>query len=214
MGSRRRDRERRQPRRKPHREPKRRLLVVCEGQRTEPQYVKGYERMVRNATVEVQISSERGEPKKVVEIAKAQKALAVAEARQQGDAWLDFDEVWCVFDRDDHERFHDALQMARDNGVELAVSNPCVELWLLLHFRDSPGARHRDDLQRMLREDHLPGYDKNLDFDALAAGVPAASARARRLAADAEALGDDPYKNPTTGFYRLTDSIARNEDNT
>ncbi len=205
----RRDRARRPPRRAAHREPRRRLLVVCEGECTEPQYVNGYARWVRNAAVEVQIARERGDPKKVVQIAKAEKAAAAAEARRQGDPWLDFDEVWCVFDRDDHERFHDAIQMASANSFELAVSNPCVELWLLLHFRDSPGARHRDELRRMLRDDCLPGYAKRLDFDTLAPGVAAATERARRLARDAAALGDDPFKNPTTGFYRLTDSIAR-----
>lgn len=198
----RRDRERPPSRRQPHRDPKRRLLVVCEGERTEPEYLSGYVRQVRNATVDVQIARERGEPRKIVEIAKTRKAAA----RRQGDA--EYDEVWCVFDRDDHERFHDALQMARANGFELAVSNPCVELWLLLHFRESPGARHRDELKRLLRDEHLPGYDKGINFDKLASGVAAASERARRLARDAVALDNDRFKNPTTGFYLLTDSIA------
>lgn len=207
MGSQRRKRIRRPARRAAMRPPRRRLLVVCEGRRTEPDYIRGFERHVRNATVEIEIPGERGDPKKVVEIAKERTSEARAAARRSRDAFLDFDEVWCVFDRDDHPRFHDACTMARDNGFELAISNPCVELWLLLHFRESPGMRHRDELHRMLRE-FLPDYDKRLDFDEVAGHVADATTRARRLDQDAEQMGE-PGRNPTTGFYLLTDSIAR-----
>ena len=211
MGSRRRNRNRRPARRPAHREAKRRLLVVTEGRCTEPDYIKGYERHVRNATVEVEVAKERGDPRKVVEIAKEEKARAAREAKRQDDPFLDYDEVWCVFDRDEHDRFDEALTMARDNGFELAVSNPCVELWLLLHVRDSPGARHRHVVQKMLG-DYLPGYEKKLDFDQLAHSVADGTARARRLDEAAESRGDAKYGNPSTGFYRLTDSIAQKDD--
>ena len=209
MGTQRRKRDRPPGRRPAALGPKRRLLVVCEGQRTEPDYVRGHERLVRNVTVEIEIPRDRGDPKKLVEIAKERKHAAKTEAKRQGDLYLDFDEVWCVFDRDDHERFHEARTMGRDNGFELAISNPCVELWLLLHFRENPGMHHRNDLHRML-DRYLPGYDKHLDFNDVANGVEAATARARRLDDDAESVGE-PGRNPTTGFYRLTDSIARKD---
>ncbi|MBT3327545.1 MAG: RloB domain-containing protein [Gemmatimonadales bacterium] len=209
MASRKRRRSRRPARRRAIKEPKRRLLVVCEGERTEPEYLRGFQRHVRNATVEIEIPNERGDPKKLVEIAKERGDQARHDAARQRDDFLAFDEVWCVFDRDEHTRFDDAVSMARDNGIELAVSNPCVELWLLLHFRDSPGARHRHDIQRLMRN-HLPGYDKGIEFDAVAFGIKEASTRARRLDDDAQSMGE-AGRNPTTGFYRLTDSIARRQ---
>ena len=89
MPSRRRNRDRRPARRAAHRHAKRRLLVVTEGRCTEPDYIKGYERHVRNATVEVEVAKERGDPKKVVEIAKAEKDQARGEAKRQGDDFLD-----------------------------------------------------------------------------------------------------------------------------
>ena len=210
MVSRRRTRSRKPARRGANREPRRRLLVVCEGERTEPEYIRGFQRLVRNATVEIEIPDERGDPKKLVEIAKERREQARRDAARQGDDFLAFDEVWCVFDRDEHTRFDAAMAMARGNGIALAVSNPCVELWLLLHFRESPGARHRHDVQRLLRA-HLPGYEKSIDFDAVAPGVLEASARAHRLDEDAQSMGEAD-RNPTTGFYKLTDSIARRED--
>lgn len=211
MSRRRRDRERRPPRRRASRQARRRLLVVCEGERTEPEYIKGFERQVRNHLVTVEVSKERGDPRKVVEIAKALMHDAKREARRSHDTWLEFDEVWCVFDRDEHERYDAAVNMAQDNNLELAVSNPSFELWLVLHFRESPGPQHRDTLRRMLRDRLLPGYDKGIDFEALAEGIEVAIERTRRLDEDAAAMGE-PRRNPTTGVYRLTDSIAREDE--
>lgn len=210
VSSRRRNRERRPPRRRASRQARRRLLVVCEGERTEPEYIRGFKRQVRNNLVTVEVSKERGDPRKVVEIAKTRMLDAKREARKSHDTWLELDEVWCVFDRDEHERYDAAVNMAQDNDLELAVSNPSFELWLVLHFRESPGPQHGDTLRRMLRDKLLPGYDKGIDFEALAAGVEVATERARRMDEDAEAMGE-PRRNPTTGVYRLTHSIARGE---
>jgi hypothetical protein len=46
------------------------------------------------------------------------------------------DEVWCVFDVDEHPKLAEARDQANANGIQLAVSNPCFELWLLLHFQE------------------------------------------------------------------------------
>lgn len=202
-----RDRQRRPARGPARKSPKRRLLVVCEGQVTEPAYIKGYVHSARNATVEVKIHDEHGDPRKLVEMAKDEDKKARALARQQKDDFLAYDEVWSVFDCDQHERFNDACQMARDNRIELAVSNPCFELWLLLHFRDSPGAQHRHRVQKMVKR-FLRGYDKHLEFERVARGIEQAIARARRLDADAESMGE-PFRNPTTCVYRLLESISR-----
>jgi hypothetical protein len=210
MGSNRRHRQRREARGPANRDPRRRLLVACEGQVTEPSYIEGFVRKTRNATVVVRILPEHGlDPRKLVEMAKSERDQARARARQQDDDFLAYDEVWCAFDRDQHERFEDACQMARDNQLELAVSNPCFELWLLLHFRESPGAQHRRHLQKKL-EQFLPGYDKHFDFDLVADRVDQAVRRARRLHKEATRLGE-PFLNPTTGVYRLIESIARVE---
>lgn len=209
MVSNKRNRRRRTARGPARRSPRRRLLVVCEGRVTERSYIEGFERMVRNASVEVKVHDEHGDPRKLVEMAKSEKQRALAEAKRENDDFLAYDEVWCAFDRDQHERFKDACQMARDNQLELAVSNPCFELWLLLHFRNNPGPQHRRRMQTMLKK-HLPGYDKHVDFERIASLVAQATERARRLDQEAERIGET-FPNPTTGFYRLTESIARVE---
>lgn len=94
--------------------------------------------------------------------------------------------------------------MADANGIDLAVSNPSFELWLLLHFATC-GMQHRHKIAEML-EGYVPGYDKGVSFNSYKDGYLQAVARARRLAEEATSDGE-PYRNPTTGVYRLTELI-------
>jgi hypothetical protein len=53
--------------------------------------------------------------------------------RGLGDA---YDEYWCVFDVDTHPHLNEALQLARSEDIRVALSNPCIELWIIIHFQD------------------------------------------------------------------------------
>src|SRR5262249_19618035 len=192
-------------RRPPFRDPKPIILIVCEGERTEPEYFDGFSRFCRNPRVRIAIAPEHGGPRTVVNTAKERKKEAEAAARREADENLVYDSVWCVFDVDDHPQVADAMQMARDNGIELAISNPCFELWLLLHFRDSPGMQHRAAMQRMLSK-HVPGYDKRVEFMVYGAGYRQAVERAKRMDEAAQSSGESG-RNPTTGVYKLTMAI-------
>jgi hypothetical protein len=205
----RRDRDRRPGRRAPFREPKPVILIVCEGERTEPEYFEGFARACRNSRVRIRVAEEHGVPRTLVTTAKRYKKAAEADAKRGGDDHLAYDAVWCVFDVDDHPQVADARQMARANGIELAISNPCFELWLLLHFRESPGMQPRDTMRRMLSR-HVPGYDKRVEFTVYAEGYPQAVKRAEQMDKKAEEDGDSG-RNPTTGAYRLTREIERKE---
>lgn len=201
----RRHRERRPSRRAPFREPKPRILCVCEGQATEPQYLRGFKAWCKNPRVEIDIDNMHGVPLTLVQRAKDRKQEAEAQAKSQGDENLRYDEVWCVFDIDEHPNVPRAKDMAEAHGIKLAISNAAFELWLILHFRESPGARHRRDLLRMLKE-FIVDYDKNLDFESLKDGYDNAAARARRLDEDAASAGE-AGRDPSTGVWRLTESI-------
>lgn len=96
--------------------------------------------------------------------------------------------------------------MARDNGLSLAMSDPCFELWLLLHLRENPGAQHRHTIQAMLRA-LMPGVpDKYIDFELLIGGYPDAVRRAERLERESRERGDRGG-NPSTEVFHLTRSI-------
>ena len=126
-----------------------------------------------------------------------------------------FNEVWCVTDVDEHKRLEPALDKAKGNDIRVALSNPCFELWLLLHFRESPGAQHRHELQRRVRNE-TGGSTKHVDFSKYESGYQDAVRRAALLTKTALEDGE-PRRNPTTTVYQLTvsiDSAARkaNED--
>ena len=46
------------------------------------------------------------------------------------------------------------IRQCRQKGIEVAISNPCFELWLLLHFADFPNGPHLrcDEIGLRLRE--------------------------------------------------------------
>ncbi len=200
-----RNRQRRTARREPFVDSKPIILVVTEGEATEPEYLDGFARAFHNPRVRVQVVGGAGVPKTIVETAKELKRGAERQAEREHDDNLSYDEVWCVFDVDQHPHIPDAQQMARDNGILLAISNPCIELWLWLHFSEQPGIQHRNDLQKMMKQ-HVPGYDKHVEFKDYASGYDDAVRRARRLDAAAESDGE-PGRNPTTGVWRLTETI-------
>ena len=193
-------------RRTPRREPKLRILILGEGGVTEARYFRDLWREHRNQLVDVEIDDRGGnDPKALVERAAARKKEAEREARSQRDDFLRYDEIWCVVDVDEHTRLADARQQARDNGVDLAVSNPCFELWALLHFQDHSAFVERKRLRGMLKR-HLPGYDKALPYERLRVGYTQAVQRATDLDRRREEA-NDVGGNPSTGVYRLTEKI-------
>jgi hypothetical protein len=58
-----------------------------------------------------------------------------AEARSRAiEEEAEIDEFWCVFDVEwprNHPGLLEAVQQAQANGIYLAISNPCFELWLM-----------------------------------------------------------------------------------
>jgi hypothetical protein len=71
------------------------------------------------------------------------------------------EEVWCVFDIDEHPLIPEAKDQARANGIEMAISNPCFELWALLHFQDQRAHIEQGKVQQSRRQ-RMPGYEKRV----------------------------------------------------
>jgi len=130
---------------------------------------------------------------------------------------LEDDEFWVLLDTDHHlEPNHidgtlAAVQTATQAGIKIAFSNPCFELWLLLHHADvAPGTVFANcDAVGLELKTHLGGYNKTslrpADFPQ--SRIPDAIRRARTL----EATPDTPegYWPQTTGtrIYRLFERI-------
>jgi hypothetical protein len=188
-------------RRKPRREPLPRILIVCEGIRTEKGY---FQWLGRAERIPIEISA-GGTPKALVGKAVKRKGEADADGRRFGDPNLRFDEVWCVFDVDEHPYLSEAKRQAAANQIEVAISNPCFELRVLLHFREQTAHVERSKVRRACQE-ILPGYEKNLPCDKLLPGYPEALRRAKNLEKTNQAM-NRPNGNPSSGVFVLVERI-------
>jgi hypothetical protein len=85
-----------------------------------------------------------------------------------------FEQIYAVFDRDDHQTYFDALTLAEELDGKLRNDNkqpvrfkaitsvPCFELWLLLHYEDVQAVIHRDEVMQRLKG-YLSGYEKGMN---------------------------------------------------
>ncbi|MGR6997917.1 RloB domain-containing protein [Yinghuangia aomiensis] len=129
----------------------------------------------------------------------------VGYAQQLRDRDCDaFDEVWCVVDVDEFKDISAAVGKAAGAGIEIAISNPCFELWLILHFGDHTAPCTSYGTLSPYLKKHVPDYDKSkLRFRDFAGGLDAAHQRAVRL----DPTGKEHRRNPSTGVRRLVQAM-------
>lgn len=126
------------------------FVVATEGARTEKQYFE----LFQSTRVKVEVVS-TGEDNK----SAPQHVLSrLAQFQEEYDLGPE-DELWLVFDKD-RWFVEDVAQVAVESGYRLAVSNPCFELWLLLHFEQhDPADATCKHIEKRLKV-CLPGYHK------------------------------------------------------
>jgi hypothetical protein len=197
-------------RRPPRREPKRRFFLFCEGTKTEPNYFRAVGRSFPDALIEIVIAQEAGVPRTLADAAVAKaKDLGRKSRRRNGDSFEEGDQVWVVFDRDEHPHFDDAIKMCKSRDVGVARSNPCFELWLILHQEVFDRPDDRDGVQAhfstLFPADDRRGR-KGLDWADLVTRVESAENRAEAQLDRREAEGN-VFGRPSTTVGVLTKAI-------
>ena len=183
-------------RRSSFRESRSRILIVCGGLRTERLYFDALRQGRRNPAVTITVLPKGSAPSGLV-------TYASKWLKRRSDS---FDEVWCVFDVDDFPDIAGAVRLATREGFSVAVSNPCFELWLLLHFEQHTAHLSGYDSLRPRLGKHLVDYDKSQPKLALLRDrVDDAVRRAREL----EPTGGAFEVNPSTGVWRLVERVWR-----
>ena len=153
-------------RRPPTRDRLPRVLILCEAARTEPSYFNALARDLDlpNVSVRTPKKGQRG---------PGAMMTAVQYERERDS---DLDEIWCVLDHDERdaeiEGFRSWLgrqssEKARPARIRAAISIPCFEYWLLLHFEFTNRPFHGmpgglSACEQVIREleTHLEGYRK------------------------------------------------------
>lgn len=213
----------RQLARKAHKEAQRasyaRILIVTEGSKTEPLYLEEIREayQLHSANVAVQPSQLGTAPIQVVNYAKH---LFENGDLHKGIRPRSFDQVYAVFDRDDHDSYFNALNLAQsldgklrnDNNEPISfkavASIPCFELWLLLHYKEEiiQAPIQRDEVMQRLKK-RIPGYDKGAGgtFAATREMLATATQKAQALAMKFNAYTDpEPY----TGMAELVTLLS------
>lgn len=131
------------------------FLIVCEDENTEPTYFENFKTQIPEESIYLRPVGTGKDPKGVVEEAVIEKLKLATEAKKEVDV------AWVVFDKDDADlnqtrinRFNDAFDIAKKNGIEVAYSNEVFELWLLLHLTevDEKNALPRKKIYELLQE--------------------------------------------------------------
>jgi hypothetical protein len=137
------------PRKVDTKEVRQRFLIVCEGEKTEPNYFRSFR--VPKDVAEIDVEGVGENPSKLVNSAK--------DLKEQED----YDQVWCVFDRDSWtpEDFNNAIKSAEAQGFKVAYSNEAFELWYVLHFEFLNTGIPRDDYSKKLTNFLEKKYKKN-----------------------------------------------------
>ena len=126
-------------------------LIVCEGERTEPNYFNALVGGRNSQVLSVEVLGEGQSTCRLVHTA----------IEERDKSMIEYDRVWVVFDKDDFTDFNEAIALAQSNDICSAWSNEAFELWYYLHFQylDTPISRSQyiDALEREIRK-HEPEY--------------------------------------------------------
>ena len=178
------------------------LVVVCEGH-TECIYFNRYKERKSGLRIET-LNSTATDPQNLMEFALKQI--------QKYD--LDEDEqVWCVFDSDNStdDSIKNAIKLT-ENKIKICLSNPCFELWYLLHFGYFDNKISTKDLLNKLGT-HIKNYDKAKDyFDTLLSKRDAAIGHAKKLNTKhrkTETKLLSVKSNPSTQVFQLVEYILK-----
>jgi hypothetical protein len=184
----------------------RKVLILCEGIETEPNYFASFS--IKDKLIEVQVEGAGRGKDSLVELAINKKIKA--ERKKES-----FAVVWCVFDRDskpsdikDSHKFNRAIDLARSSQIKVAYSNDSFEIWYILHYKFLTSAWTRDryskELSNLLGEKYAKN-DENM-YNKLLDKQKTAIKNAKKLMENYKP--HNPEKdNPCTTVFRLVEFL-------
>lgn len=176
-----------------------RILIVCEGAKTEKYYFEELAKHYNINSHNIKIVGGGDSPTNIV-------ARAETECRKSA---IDFDKVYCVFDKNSHADYQQALaQLANKENFEAIVSVPCFEYWLLLHYHGTTkpyankGSKSACDQVISELTKYIPRYRKGdgNTFHIVKNNLPTAKSNAEKALEEAQKANTD---NPSTNVHLL-----------
>jgi len=189
--------------------PKPLLLLIVEGKNvTETQYFRQFQRQHSAFNLKILTPGSATDPEKMLETLESfWKKYDMSFSRG--------DRGFVVLDLDCNEKKANLIKKL-EKGSEIAkfiVSNPCFEVWFVLHYRYS--THIFTDGNEVIRElkKYIPDYQKNTDVtEALSGKLDLALDNARKLVEYYEEMGyhwPSNKCNPRTDVLEIIDEIQR-----
>ena len=187
-----------------------RVLIVCEGEKTEPYYFNELIKYYKISNANVVIRGDGGSsPKSVVNLAE----YLHEQEKQLSNAFI---KIFCVFDQDSHSSYKNTVERLRNmepKDTFVAITSvPAFEFWFLLHYeysakpyRKTGGKSAGDNLISDLKK-YLPNYTKNRKgmFSTLIDRIKTAKTHAALVLREGEKNG---AYNPSTRVHELVDYL-------
>ena len=130
---------------------------------------------------------------------------------------LEYDRVFCILDTDNDvnkiTKIKEAIKLAEEKNVKLITSNPCIELWFLLHYNYFSKMMNSDDALKQLKKLN-PKYDKNFNiYLDIKDKTLIAIKRAKKLEQQQRQNGSNELftLNPQTEVYKIIEELQKNE---
>ncbi len=207
------------PRISKNKPPRKRFVIVCEGERTETDYFhhlkdcwkSRFKEVDKYVSIDIMPPSAAGgnEPPNLIDYAMTM----LQETEKARNLWDKSSEIWCVFDVEAEKRrknLKNRVASARKRKIQLAISNPCLELWFYLHFHYCETAFETcDEMEKSLQK-CWPDYGKsNNDFSALEGKYKTARQNAEQLrkSKNTKRNPSDPVPRPHTDVDKLITKI-------
>ncbi len=175
------------------------IYIICEGKETEWNYFQAIRSKKRrcNAKIEIIPGNKFGaNPKNMLEY-----GMYLKEKDEP-------DDIWCVLDHDDRPNINDIVQKMKRAGFNVAFSNPCFELWFLLHYKYTTSHLSSSETKSELKT-YIKDYDKSKKgiYIILEPGQDIAKQFAMQLRKYHLDNNNDETSNPSTNVDNLVDFL-------
>ena len=188
------------------------ILVICEGEKTEPNYFKSIAKTKYTDVMKVDVE---GEGRNTVSLVK--KAIEI-----RNKSIKTYDRVWAVFDKDSFADFNDAINLAKKNKIQSAWSNESFELWYCLHLNYLDNAVSRSqyidiiekEIQKRTNNKEYRYMKNDPNMYSLLKGIgneDQAIKNAKKLEAAFEGDSNFENHNPCTMVYKLVEELNNPE---
>lgn len=175
------------------------FVIAVEGRETEKQYFSLFNSSRVRIVILPAESDDKSAPRYVIE--------RLADYEDQYNLGKD-DERWLVWDVDHHrgQFLDEAAQFAQGSHYQLAISNPCFELWLRMHFTDADFSDINCQALKARLKKELGGYNwSNLNLSLYTReNITQAVMRAKALEGDRDTRWP---QFPGTHVFKLVEKL-------